>query len=100
MRLFVKPETAVATIRLAAFWTLVLLALCIYTSLHAGMRLPHGIVAFIGHGLATLLALAVVTPSVWWLFGTWGAVAVELLTPLVPTAVCFTVIRTTHLIRD
>ncbi|MEX2355587.1 MAG: hypothetical protein WD535_01000 [Thermaerobacterales bacterium] len=91
--LFFKPETAETSYRLFALWLLVILGLAIFDALRAGDRLPSGVASFIGYFFAGVILLALVTPAVWFLFGSWGPAAVEFAPPLIFGVIAVLLIR-------
>ncbi len=81
--LFVRPETWTVLARLYALWTLVFLILSIYRALREDNSVLYGVALFFAHGLAGVLILAVLTPTLWVLLAGWGPRIVELTPPLV-----------------
>lgn len=81
--LFVRPETWTVMARLYALWTLVFLVLSIYRALREENSVLYGVALFLAHGLAGVVILAVLTPTVWVLLAGWGPRIVELTPPVV-----------------
>ncbi|HEX6990010.1 MAG TPA: hypothetical protein VF282_11135, partial [Bacillota bacterium] len=74
-------------------WMLVLLVTSVYTSLRAGMSLPHGVLTFVGYALTSAIILGVATPAVWYVFGPYGPPAAAFVPPLAMTAVALLSLR-------
>lgn len=91
--LFFKPASTVALIRIYALWILVLLVLSIYLALRSGARLPSGVGSFIAYGLSALVMLAMATPAVWYVLGSWGPAAAEFAPPVILTLVALLMLR-------
>lgn len=81
--LFVRPETWQEMARLYALWTVIFLVLAIYRAVKSESNILYGVTLFLSHGLAAVLILAVITPSLWVLLRGVGPVAVDLAPPLV-----------------
>lgn len=93
LALFVRVDAAWDTSRLLALWMLVLMVTSVYTSLRAGMSLPHGVLTFVGYALTSAIILGVAIPAVWYVFGDFGPVAAEFVPPVAMTAVAVLSLR-------
>ncbi|MFP4200842.1 MAG: hypothetical protein ACLFS8_05450 [Clostridia bacterium] len=81
-RLFFKPQTVFAVLRMYSLWIFFYVFLCIYGAMRVGDSIPRGVLTLVSVCLAVIVLLLVVTPAAWILFGDRGPLAVEIV-PLV-----------------
>lgn len=91
--LLFKPETTINVARIYALWILVMLFMAVYLALRSGQRLPSGIGSFVAYLLSAMIMVAIATPAIWYVFGSWGPAAVEFVPPVLLTVVTLLMLK-------
>ncbi|MFO7941252.1 MAG: hypothetical protein R6U92_01185 [Bacillota bacterium] len=82
-RLFFKPDTVFAVLRMYSLWIFFYVFLSVYGAMRVGDSVPRGVLTLVSVCLAVIVLLLVVTPAAWIFFGDRGPLAVEIVPPVI-----------------